>query len=70
MNWWLGSILFIIIWVAIACWPARVAARKGHSFILYFLLSLVFFRSSLVDPGLCGSGSHANLTLGRHREGP
>lgn len=48
MNWWLGSILFIIIWVAIAFWPARVAARKGHSFILYFLLSLVFFPLSLI----------------------
>ena len=48
MNWWLGSILFLIIWVAIAFWPARVAARKGHSFILYFLLSLVFFPLSLI----------------------
>ena len=26
LGWWLGSILFIIIWVAIAFWPARVAA--------------------------------------------
>ena len=40
MGWWFGSILFIIIWVAIAFWPARVAARKGHSFFLYFLFSL------------------------------
>jgi hypothetical protein len=38
--WWLGSILFFIIWVAIAFWPARVAARKGHSFFGYFLFSL------------------------------
>ena len=29
--------LFLIVWVAIAFWPARVAARKGHSFFLYFL---------------------------------
>ena len=42
-GWWLGSILFFIIWIAIAFWPARVASRKGHSFLLYFLLSLVFF---------------------------
>ena len=48
MNWWLGSILFLIIWVASAFWPARVAARKGHSFIGYFSLSLVFFPLSLI----------------------
>ena len=29
-------------------WPARVAARKGHSFIGYFLLSLLFFPLSLI----------------------
>jgi hypothetical protein len=48
MGWWFGSILFIIIWVAIAFWPARVAARKGHSFFLYFLFSLVFFPAALL----------------------
>ena len=47
-GWWLGSILFFIIWIAIAFWPARVASRKGHSFLLYFLLSLVFFPLSLI----------------------
>ena len=41
-GWWLGSILFIVIWVALAFWPARVAGRKGHSFILYFIFSLFF----------------------------
>jgi hypothetical protein len=46
--WWLGSILFFIIWVAIAFWPARVAARKGHSFFGYFLFSLVFFPAALI----------------------
>ena len=46
--WWLGSILFFIIWVAIAFWPARVAARKGHSFFGYFLFSLVFFPLALI----------------------
>ena len=45
---WLGSLLFIVIWVAIAFWPARVAARKGHSFILYFLFSLLFFPAALL----------------------
>ena len=46
--WWLGSILFFIIWLAIAFWPARVAARKGHSFFGYFLFSLVFFPAALI----------------------
>lgn len=45
---WLWSILFIIIWVAIAFWPARVAARKGHSFFGYFLFSIVFFPAALI----------------------
>ena len=31
--WWT---LAVIIWVAIAFWPARVAARKGHSFFSLF----------------------------------
>lgn len=43
----LGFIGFII-WVALAFWPARVAARKGHSFIGYFLLSLLFFPLALI----------------------
>jgi hypothetical protein len=47
-GWWLGSIIFFIIWIAIAFWPARVAARKGHSFFLYFLFSLVFFPAALI----------------------
>jgi hypothetical protein len=46
---WYGlGIIGLIIWVAIAFWPARVAARKGHSFIGYFLLSLFFFPLSLI----------------------
>ena len=45
---WLWSILFIIVWVAIAFWPARVAARKGHSFFGYFVLSLIFFPAALI----------------------
>ena len=38
--------------IAIAFWPARVAARKGHSFLGYFLLSLLFF--PLADHGVRG----------------
>ena len=45
---WLWTILFVVVWVAIAFWPARVAARKGHSFFLYFLFSLVFFPLALL----------------------
>jgi hypothetical protein len=48
MGWWIGGIIGLIIWIAIAFWPARVAGRKGHSFILFFLLSLVFFPASLI----------------------
>jgi hypothetical protein len=43
--WWS---VFVIVWVAIAFWPARVAGRKGHSFFLYFLFSLVFFPAALI----------------------
>jgi len=48
IGWWLGSILFAIIWIAIAFWPARVAGRKGHSFFGFFLLSLLFFPAALI----------------------
>ncbi|MFZ0323203.1 MAG: hypothetical protein WAN48_03605 [Actinomycetes bacterium] len=43
--WW---ILFIVIWVAIAFWPARVAGRKGHSFFGYFIFSLFFFPAAII----------------------
>ena len=42
------GILFLIIWIAIAFWPARVAGRKGHSFFLYFIFSLFFFPAALI----------------------
>jgi len=45
---WLWTFLAIAIWIAIAFWPARVAARKGHSFIGYFVFSLVFFPAALI----------------------
>ena len=47
-GWWLGGILLFIIWVLIAFWPARVAGRKGHSFLLYFIFSLIFFPAALI----------------------
>ena len=40
--------LFLVIWIAIAFWPARVAGRKGHSFFLYFIFSLFFFPAALI----------------------
>ena len=46
--WWFGSIIFLIIWVLIAFWPARVAAGKGHSFLLFFIFSLFFFPAALI----------------------
>jgi hypothetical protein len=55
--WWFGSIIFIIIWVAIAFWPARVAARKGHSFLLFFLFSLLFFPAALIVAYVVGDRS-------------
>lgn len=36
-------LLGAILWVIFAFWPAIVARSKGHSFVLFFLLSLVFF---------------------------
>jgi len=56
-GWWVGSIILVIIWIAIAFWPARVAARKGHSFFLYFLFSLIFLPSGS-DRGVHGSRSN------------
>ena len=48
VGWLLLAVVFICIWVALAFWPARVAARKGHSFLGYFIFSLVFFPVALL----------------------
>jgi len=46
---WFGlSLIGLIVWVLLAFWPARVARRKGHSFILYFIVSLFFFPLALI----------------------
>ena len=47
-GWVVSVTLFLCIWVALAFWPARVAARKGHSFLGYFILSLFFFPLALL----------------------
>ncbi len=36
-------ILGIILWVMVALWPASIAKRKGYSFLLFFLISLLFW---------------------------
>jgi len=41
-------VIAAIIWLAIAFWPARVAGRKGHSFLLFFIFSLFFFPAALI----------------------
>ena len=45
---WLWTTIAIVVWIALAFWPARVAARKGHSFFGYFLFSIVFFPLALI----------------------
>ena len=46
---WTGiGILGLIILLALAFWPARVARRKGHSWLLYFIFSLFLFFPALI----------------------
>jgi len=35
------GILGAVLWIILAFWPAIVARKKGYSFILFFLLSIV-----------------------------
>jgi hypothetical protein len=42
------TVILVMIWVAIAFWPARVAGRKGHSAVGYFIFSLFFFPAALI----------------------
>ena len=48
MLWWGLGIVGVIIWIAIAFWPARVADRNGHSFLGWLLLSRLFSPLSLI----------------------
>ncbi len=43
----IGIVGFIIL-VALAFWPARVARRKGHSWLLFFIFSLFLFFPALI----------------------
>ena len=46
---WFGvGIVGLIILVALAFWPARVARRKGHSWLLFFIFSLFFFPAAVI----------------------
>lgn len=47
-GFWLWWFFALIVWVAIAFWPARVAARKGHSFLAFFVFSLFFFPAAVI----------------------
>jgi hypothetical protein len=47
-GWTVLAVLFVAIWIAVAFWPARVARRKGHSFVGYFIFSLFFFPLALL----------------------
>jgi hypothetical protein len=47
-GWTVAAVICAAIWIAIAFWPARVARRKGHSFVLYFIFSLIFFPLALI----------------------
>ena len=62
-GWVFGGIVFLIIWILIAFWPARVAGRKGHSFFLYFLFSLVFFPAALIVAYMVKDRTPAQLDL-------
>ena len=42
------TVLAVVIWILIAFWPARVARRKGHSFLLFFIFSLFFFPAAVI----------------------
>lgn len=56
---WMG-VVFLVAWVLLALWPARVASRKGHSFLGYLVLSLLFFPLALIM---------AYVVSDRHRTG-
>lgn len=47
-GWIVAGLVFLCLWIALAFWPARVARRKGHSFLGYFIFSLFFFPLALI----------------------
>jgi hypothetical protein len=49
----------LVVWIAIAFWPARVASRKGHSFLGYFIFSLIFFPLALLVAYMVEDRTHS-----------
>lgn len=47
-GWGIWGIVAIVVLLALAFWPARVASRKGHSWFLFFVFSLFFFFPALI----------------------
>jgi hypothetical protein len=41
-------VILAIIWISLAFWSARIAARKGHSFLRYFIFSLFLWPIALI----------------------
>ena len=56
--WWILIATAVIVWIAIAFWPARVAGRKGHSFVGYFIFSLFFFPAAIIVAYLVPDRAH------------
>ena len=57
MGWWIGGIIGLIIWIAIAFWPARCRRTEGPQLHPFFLLSLVFFPASLILATSCATAA-------------
>ena len=56
--WWILIAIAVVVWIAIAFWPARVAGRKGHSFVGYFIFSLFFFPAAIIVAYLVPDRAH------------
>jgi hypothetical protein len=48
LLWSVFGIFCFVVLIALAFWPARVARRKGHSWLLFFIFSLFFFFPALI----------------------
>lgn len=63
LGWTISTIwmfIILLIWIGIAFWPARVAARKGHSFLGYFIFSLFFFPLALLVAYMVSDNTQAH----------
>jgi len=47
LGFWLWLTVALCTWIVFAFWPARVAARKAHSFLGSFIFRLFFFPTAL-----------------------